>query len=611
MFWFNGWTVYLMKGVSNMAIKKYIGARYTPKFVGAWDKTSEYAALSVVYTNDQSYVSRKTVPANTEITNTEFWIKSADWNAQMAQYNQNVERYEKDVLEYAETVNDLVGKTVYTYNTKDDMAADKRVQLNDTLMTCGYAEVDDKKGSFYKVVATTSAKAIALQNDLYAKPFELADFIQNYVTPEDFGAVGDGITDDTDAINKALEHSNVLNMNAKTYLVSANTETATAIMANNKTINGNGATIKIKPFSGESYQIICAEGNTRISNLTIIGERDEHTGTSGEWGMGISLSNSNYANIENVTIKNCWGDGIYLASKNSDTGENGCANVTIVNCTIDNNRRNGISIVNCNNFIIDGCTISNTNGTNPQCGIDIERNHDNEITKGVIKNSTFIDNHFSHILQDNSSDTNTVENCTFKSVSESGSGDIECNSKKLTVINCVSNPSKRATLICNHGNIDCFNHITVDSNTESNASYDAFLYSNAGGTFNVHNCFATSHNEQWRGMYINTGAVNVYNSTIPQNRYHEKNVIINECNPYVTYGHFTLDAWSFPGDIIAIGDTSNIKITIDLTGMTQNTFTIYNKGPVPVTLAGDIDDTIAEFSTVTFYWDGGALHKMS
>lgn len=93
-----------------MAIKKYIGARYAPKFMGAWDKTSEYAALSVVYTNEQSYVSRKTVPANTEITNTEFWIKSADWNAQVAQYNQNVERYEKEVLKYSDTVNDLVGK---------------------------------------------------------------------------------------------------------------------------------------------------------------------------------------------------------------------------------------------------------------------------------------------------------------------------------------------------------------------------------------------------------------------------------------------------------------------------------------------------------------------
>nr|DAJ85505.1 MAG TPA: tailspike protein [Caudoviricetes sp.] len=608
---FNGWTIYYMKGVHNMPIKKYIGARYAPKFMGAWDKTNEYAALSVVYANEQSYVSRKTVPANTEITNTEFWIKSADWNAQVTQYNQNVERYEKEVLGYAETVNDLVGKTVYTYNTKDDMAADKRVQLNDTLMTCGYDEVNDKKGSFYKAVATTSAKAIALQNKLFAEPFKLDDFIQNYVTPEDFGAAGDGITDDTDAINKALEHSNVLNMNAKTYLVSANSETTIAITAHNKVINGNGATIKIKPVTGEYYKIINITGSATISNLTIIGERDEHIGTSGEWGHGINISKCDHAHIENVTVKNCWGDGIYLGSDNTETHDTGCNNVTITNCLIDNNRRNGISVIDCDNFVIDGCTISNANGANPQSGIDIERNSDKQITKGTIKNSTFIDNHFNHILQSNSSNTNTIENCTFKCLNNNASSDIDCESEKLSVINCLSNPSKRATLTCNKGVIDCFNHITVDSNTDSNSGYDAFIYSDKGGTVNVHNCFASSHNEQWRGIYLNAGVVNIYNSTIPQSRYHEKTIVISECNPIVIYADLDVNAYSFPGDIIAINNTSTINIRLNLTGLSQNTFTLHNKGSVPVTIAGDISDTIAGFTTVTFYWDGNALHKMN
>lgn len=593
-----------------MAIKKYIGARYAPKFMGAWDKSSEYAALSVVYTNEQSYVSRKTVPANTEITNTEFWIKSADWNAQVTQYNQNVERYENEVHGYAETVNDLVGKTVYTYNTKDDMAADKRVKLNDTLMTCGYAEVNDKNGSFYKVVSTTSAKAIALQNDLYAEPIELSDFIQNYVTPEDFGAVGDGVTDDTSAINKALEHTNVLNMNAKTYLVSADLETTVAIMAIDKTINGNGATIKIKPVLGEYYSIIRAKGNTRISNLTIIGERDNHIGTSGEWGMGISLCNSNCANIENVTIKNCWGDGIYIGSENNDTGENGCANVTITSCIIDNNRRNGISVINCDKFVIDGCTISNTHGTNPQSGVDIERNYDTEITEGIIKNCTFIDNHYSHITQVNSSNDNTIEDCIFKCTNENASSDITCESKKLIVINCLSSPSKRATLTANGGDIDCFNHITVDSNTDNNDSYDSFIYSKDGGTINARNCFATSHNEKWRGIYLNKGEVYVYNSILPTERYHEKTAVISECNPFILTTNLTINAYAFPGDIV-VPSSGNINLTINLEGLSPNTFTLYNKGSGTVTLAGDITHTIPAYTTVTLYWDGNALHKMN
>lgn len=162
-----------------MAIKKYIGARYAPKFMGAWDKASEYAALSVVYTNEQSYVSRKTVPANTEITNTEFWIKSADWNAQVAQYNQNVEqyhanveRYNQNVETYNADVNDFFDATIHAYNTKEDMVNDTSIKLEYTLITCGATAIGDGGGSLYKVARTTSATAVALQNGLFAVPFD-------------------------------------------------------------------------------------------------------------------------------------------------------------------------------------------------------------------------------------------------------------------------------------------------------------------------------------------------------------------------------------------------------------------------------------------------------
>lgn len=198
MFWFNGWTVYLMKGVSNMAIKKYIGARYAPRFMGAWDKTSEYAALSVVYTNDQSYVSRKTVPANTEITNTEFWIKSADWNAQMMQYNQNVEQYQANVERYNQNVetynanvDNFFDATIHAYNTKEEMVNDTTIQPEYTLITCGANAVGDGGGSLYKVASTTSATAVALKNGLFAVPFDftLESDIGQYVGVSDTTAV--------------------------------------------------------------------------------------------------------------------------------------------------------------------------------------------------------------------------------------------------------------------------------------------------------------------------------------------------------------------------------------------------------------------------------------
>lgn len=166
-----------------MALKKYIGARYTPKFMGAWDAQTVYAALSVVYANEQSYVSRKTVPAGTELSNTEYWVKSADWNAQVAEYNRNVENYNKNVVEYnknvvayEQAVNTFYADTLHSYDTKAAMVADQDLKLGDTLLTCGGTAIGDGGGSFYQVVAETSAKAVALENGLYALPFEFQPY---------------------------------------------------------------------------------------------------------------------------------------------------------------------------------------------------------------------------------------------------------------------------------------------------------------------------------------------------------------------------------------------------------------------------------------------------
>ena len=53
---------------------KYIGARYMPKFMGNYDPTTEYEALSVVDNGmGTSYVSNKPVPAGTPLTDSTYW----------------------------------------------------------------------------------------------------------------------------------------------------------------------------------------------------------------------------------------------------------------------------------------------------------------------------------------------------------------------------------------------------------------------------------------------------------------------------------------------------------------------------------------------------------
>ncbi len=166
-----------------MALKVYIGARYTPKFEGEWKANKEYAALSVVYSNNKSYVSRKTVPAGTAVTETEFWVESADWNAQVEQYNQNVtqykaqvDTYQNSVENYTEQVNQFYADTLHSYETRDEMIADTNIKLGDTLLTCGKDAIGDGGGSFYQVVDTQSQKTVILANGLYAEPFEFQPY---------------------------------------------------------------------------------------------------------------------------------------------------------------------------------------------------------------------------------------------------------------------------------------------------------------------------------------------------------------------------------------------------------------------------------------------------
>ena len=166
-----------------MALKKFIGARYAPEFAGAWSNTKQYAALSVVYADNRSYVSRKTVPAGTAITNTEFWIQSSDWNAQVAEYNlkvegynANVEKYNKNIEDYSAAVSGFYADTLHSFDTKAEMQADRTLALGETLLTCGNKKIGDGGGSFYQVVAETSVTAVALDNGLFAEPFEFQPY---------------------------------------------------------------------------------------------------------------------------------------------------------------------------------------------------------------------------------------------------------------------------------------------------------------------------------------------------------------------------------------------------------------------------------------------------
>lgn len=75
-----------------MANNIYIGNRYVPVFANPveWDNLREYEPLTIVTYQGTAYTSRKTVPVGTALSNTEYWVVTGNYNAQVEQYRQEV-----------------------------------------------------------------------------------------------------------------------------------------------------------------------------------------------------------------------------------------------------------------------------------------------------------------------------------------------------------------------------------------------------------------------------------------------------------------------------------------------------------------------------------------
>lgn len=205
-----------------------------------------------------------------------------------------------------------------------------------------------------------------------------------YYTPQQFGAVADDTGDDTVAFNRALQaaasssSTDTVFVPAGTYMIKADGgDGGVQVLSKTKLKMDHGAVLQVITNAERGYNCVRTNGVTdaEISGGTICGDRTTHTGTSGEWGHGIGIYDSTDVTISNVTVKNCWGDGVYIGTANDNSTTAKSRQISLSGVTTDNNRRNGLSVVAADGVTVDGCLFVNTNGTDPQAGIDIETNH--------------------------------------------------------------------------------------------------------------------------------------------------------------------------------------------------------------------------------------------
>lgn len=210
---------------------------------------------------------------------------------------------------------------------------------------------------------------------------------QGNLNIRDAGAAGDGITDDTSAIQRALKASNRIVIPKGIYMI--NTKVGLKVSSNQSISFEKGATFKAIPNSEDFYRIldISNVSNVSITGGIFIGDRYSHLSKSGEWGTGIRIdANSQSISIKGSRFEKFWGDGLYIGGRIAPK------DISIDDVVSDNNLRSGISVTNVKNLTISNSEFTNSNGKQPQTGINIEPNLQETAEDITISNTKSLNN---------------------------------------------------------------------------------------------------------------------------------------------------------------------------------------------------------------------------
>jgi len=120
--------------------------------------------------------------------------------------------------------------------------------------------------------------------------------------------------------------------------------------------------------------------NERFLNITNDGvvitaygarvEMDRADYPSGEQRHGVFIFGAHHTRIFGLESSDCGGDGFYIGGNTADPA----TDTYLLDCKADNNRRQGCSIVSASVLRLIDFQATNTNGTDPAAGIDIEPN---------------------------------------------------------------------------------------------------------------------------------------------------------------------------------------------------------------------------------------------
>lgn len=269
------------------------------------------------------------------------------------------------------------------------------------------------------MIVGNSTKIIAKRESVFVNINITGSWENAESYPEWFNAKADGVSDDRDAINNAVKVSEkVVFDGSKIYALLAYKDDIIAdkhsgiIVKDNTTLYGNQCTLKVINYNNLGYNAICCYdvNNVSIRNFNIIGDRtNEIESSKNENGRAIGIYGCSNITISNCYTCNCMGDGIYIASKSNNTGDEfNSKHIIVQNCKSEKNYRNALSLICCEDVRIYNSEFINKDY---YATIDLEPNHNYESIKNVVFDSCIILNETqtSSFTLDDTVDSSVVE----------------------------------------------------------------------------------------------------------------------------------------------------------------------------------------------------------
>ena len=265
----------------------------------------------------------------------------------------------------------------------------KNLVTSFSLITALLAFSNCKKDELVNPVSNEPSEKLQLKNTIAASNLSMvtsSSFYLERALPS--GYVKDGSRDYTSIIQSVI--SQYPNIVFPGFPIMIN-DAGLRIPSNRVITFLEGSQLRLKPSDKQGYSMLDMNLSTNVTLVSpvLVGDRYNHRGTTGEWGMGISSNGASNITILSPKAKNMWGDGIYIGS----AGRTPSRNIVIKDAYLEYNRRDGITITSVIGLKIENAYIGFSNGTLPMSGIAFEPNRTyEEIQDVVISNPRTVGN---------------------------------------------------------------------------------------------------------------------------------------------------------------------------------------------------------------------------